>query len=105
MSAISFLQNSGAPENFTFDGYVEIFMECKESTDKLYLHVNKLDTDNSTIMFRAVDDNHTPPGMSAIRIFGSFGTRSNSLMQSCSVRRALCVVTLLLLSSSLLVSV
>ena len=25
--------------------------------------MNQLEVDNSTIMFRAVDDNHTPPGI------------------------------------------
>ena len=57
-------KNSGPPEDFKFDGMVEIFVTCKEATDKLYLHINKLEIDNSTIVFRAVDENHTPPGIS-----------------------------------------
>ena len=53
---------SGPPEDFNFDGYVEIYLTCTKATDKLYLHMNQLEMDNSTIMFRAVDDNDTPPG-------------------------------------------
>ena len=34
---------------------MEIFLLCKEPTDKLYLHKNQSDVDDSTIMFRAVD--------------------------------------------------
>ena len=54
--------HSGLPEDFNFDGYVEIYLTCNKVTDKLYLHMNQLEMDNSTIMFRAVDDNDTPPG-------------------------------------------
>ena len=53
---------SGPPEDFKFDGYVEIYLICNKATDKMYLHLNQLEIDNSTIMFRAVDDNVTPPG-------------------------------------------
>ena len=55
-------QHSGPPEEFKFDGSVEIILTCKEATDKLYLHINYLDIDNSTIVFRAADENHTPIG-------------------------------------------
>ena len=54
--------DSGPPEDFNFDGYVEIYLICNKATDKMYLHLNELEIDNSTIMFRAVDDNDTPPG-------------------------------------------
>ena len=60
--SLMFSIHSGPPEDFNFDGYVEIYLTCNKVTDKLYLHMNQLEMDNSTIMFRAVDDNDTPPG-------------------------------------------
>ena len=54
--------HSDHPEDFSFDGYVEIYLTCNKATDKLYLHMNQLEMNNSTIMFRAVDDNGTPQG-------------------------------------------
>ena len=62
---ISFFKRS---EDFHFHGAVEVYVTCREPTDKLYLHVKKLDIDNSTIMFRAVDDNHTPPGILLVKL-------------------------------------
>ena len=62
MSAKCIFIRSDRPEDFSFDGYVEIYLTCNKVTDKLYLHMNQLEMDNSTIMFRAVDDNDTPPG-------------------------------------------
>ena len=35
---------------------------CNKVTDKMYLHLNELEIDNTTIMFRAVDDNDISPG-------------------------------------------
>ena len=63
---------SGPPEDFNFDGYVEIYVTCNKATDKLYLHMNQLEMDNSTIMFRAVDDNDTPPGEYPIKHMSHF---------------------------------
>ena len=55
-------EHSGPPEEFKFDGSVEIILECTEATDKLYLHINYLDIDNSTIVFRASDEKQSPLG-------------------------------------------
>ena len=62
MFAVCIFIHSGSPEDFSFDGYVEIYVICNKATDKLYLHMNQLQMDNSTIMFRDVDNNATPPG-------------------------------------------
>ena len=40
------------PENFTFDGTVEIFLKCRNATNIVVLHINQLTVQNSTIDFR-----------------------------------------------------
>lgn len=40
------------PEEFTFDGKVAIWMECKEPTQVITLHIYKLTIDNDTIELR-----------------------------------------------------
>ena len=48
------------PEEFTFEGKVAIWMECKESTNMVVIHINKLTIDNDTLIFRHSDYRAAP---------------------------------------------
>lgn len=40
------------PEKFTFDGKVEIFLNCTKASSAIVLHINELDINQSSISFR-----------------------------------------------------
>lgn len=56
---------SGDPENFTFDGKVTIHIDCKESTNSITLHSNKLDIPEKYVSVRQWN---TPSGINAINV-------------------------------------
>ena len=48
-----------SPSNFTLNGSVDIFLECKQETDTIYIHFRKLTIDNSSLSITDVVQNVT----------------------------------------------